>query len=531
MMKHYAKRTVQIITAAMMMLAAPAMAWGEEVKYISGDEEKIIEATVLTNEETTLGTDGAKTWYVVPEGGVTYDQGLTLIGDVYLILRDGATMTVGTSENDVLIENITFSYSFLNTGGSINIFAQSTGENMGILKTDGAIVGANGITINGGKIEATSSGEEIARALFSFASPIIINGGDVTATAEGTSSDCERKAISCGNSDIIINGGKVTAKATGEGSPNSFDMWASNNISIFGGQVTAMDKGIFAQGSITLSWSKGTDFIQASSIRRSDDNNGTISLLQGKNMAYLDGENDDIIVSLEGTITDPAKLDGKKLTPPMVKLFDTGKTNLWMTWCDQGVWVMPKGCTACKVSGISTDGKSVMIEPIENGEVPGYTPVLIKREYQNNSYYATFSETGKQPSSSNEDDSKGWVFKGNYYTNSMGGLYGIDAHADKVSYILLNDEFVRVYASDGEIQPRRCWLTVTPAATNTAGARRLSIGSANSSGGTTAIRTMDGDSSDAASDALWHTLDGRTLTTRPTQKGIYIHQGNKIIIK
>ena len=468
MMKHYAKRTVQIITAAMMMLAAPAMAWGEEVKYISGDEEKSIEATVLTSEETTLGTNGAKTWYVVPEGGVTYDQGLTLIGDVYLILRDGATMTVGTSENDVLIGGITFSsYSLLNTGGSINIFAQSTGENMGILKTYGAIVGVNGITINGGKVTANASSD-------------------------------------------------------------SFDMWASNNISIFGGQVTAMDKGIFAQGSITLSWSKGTDFIQASSIRRSDDNNGTISLLQGKNMAYLDGEN---IVSLEGTITDPAKLDGKKLTPPMVKLFDTGKTNLWMTWCDQGVWVMPEGCKACKVSGISTDGKSVMIEPIENGEVPGYTPVLIKREYQDRSYYATFSETGKQPSSSNEDDSKGWVFKGNYYTNSMGGLYGIDAHADKVSYILLNDEFVRVYASDGEIQPRRCWLTVTPAATNTAGARRLSIGSANSSGGTTAIRTMDGDSSDAASDALWHTLDGRTLTTRPTQKGIYIHQGNKIIIK
>lgn len=471
MMKHYAKRTVQIITAAMMMLAAPAMAWGEVVKYISEDKEKSIEATVLTGEETTLGTNGAETWYVVPEGSVDYSQGLTLSGNVYLILRDGATMTVGTSEDNVLIEGITFSsYSLLNAGGSINIFAQSTGENMGILKTYGAIVGVNGITINGGKVTANASSD-------------------------------------------------------------SFDMWASNNISIFGGQVTAMDKGIFAQGGIILSWSKGTDFIQASSIRRSDDNNGTISLLQGKNMAYLDGENDDIIVSLEGTITDPAKLDRKKLTPPMVKLFDTGKTNLWMTWCDQGVWVMPEGCTAYKVSGISTDGKSVMIEPIENGEVPGYTPVLIKREYQNISYNATFSETGKQPSSSNEDDSKGWVFKGNYYTNSMGPLYGIDAtYADKVSYILLNDEFVRVYAN-GEIQPRRCWLTVTPAATNTAGARRLSIGSANSSGGTTAIRTMDGDSSDAASDALWHTLDGRTLTTRPTQKGIYIHQGNKIIIK
>ena len=156
---------------------------------------------------------------------------------------------------------------------------------------------------------------------------------------------------------------------------------------------------------------------------------------------------------------------------------------------------------------------------------------------QYNSYYATFSEIGEQPSSSNEDDSKGWVFKGNHRAEAMDvQLFGINAHDvdGQVSYILLNDEFVRVgYVPDNgsQIQPHRCWLTVTPSATNTAGARRLSIGSANSSGGTTAIRTMDGDSSDAASDALWHTLDGRTLTTHPTQKGIYIHQGNKIIIK
>ena len=471
MMKHYAKRTVQIITAAMMMLAAPAMAWGEEVKYISGDEEKIIEATVLTNEETTLGTDGAKTWYVVPEGGVTYDQDLTLIGDVYLILRDGAKMTVPSS--------------LLNGEGSINIFAQSTGENMGQLVITAATAGGN-ITINGGQVE-------------------VYDGGIVA------------------HKDITINGGQVTV---------SNGISAQNDITINGGQVTVNGGGILPQKNISLSWSKVTDFIQASSIQSDI---GTISILQGKKMAYID--DNDNVVTLEGIITEPAKLDRKKLTPPMVKLFDTGKTNLWMTWCDQGVWVMPEDCMAYKVSGISTDGKSVMIEPIENGEVPGYTPVLIKRESRYNSYYATFSETGKQPSSSNEDDSKGWVFKGNHRAEAMDvQLFGINAHDvdGKVSYILLNDEFVRVgYVPDNgsQIQPHRCWLTVTPAATNTAGARRLSIGSANSSGGTTAIRTMDGDSSDAASDALWHTLDGRTLTTRPTQKGIYIHQGNKIIIK
>ena len=31
--------------------------------------------------------------------------------------------------------------------------------------------------------------------------------------------------------------------------------------------------------------------------------------------------------------------------------------------------------------------------------------------------------------------------------------------------------------------------------------------------------------------ASWYTLDGRKLNDKPTQKGIYIHNGQKIVIK
>ena len=47
-------------------------------------------AEVLTGEETELGNN----WYVA-ESNLTYDEPLTLTGDVNLILKDGAVLTMG----------------------------------------------------------------------------------------------------------------------------------------------------------------------------------------------------------------------------------------------------------------------------------------------------------------------------------------------------------------------------------------------------------------------------------------------------
>jgi hypothetical protein len=35
---------------------------------------------------------------------------------------------------------------------------------------------------------------------------------------------------------------------------------------------------------------------------------------------------------------------------------------------------------------------------------------------------------------------------------------------------------------------------------------------------------------DSSSDA-WYSLDGRKLDGKPTTKGLYIHEGNKVVIK
>ena len=44
------------------------------------------------------------------------------------------------------------------------------------------------------------------------------------------------------------------------------------------------------------------------------------------------------------------------------------------------------------------------------------------------------------------------------------------------------------------------------------------------------IPTIDFTNYMPASDS-WFTLDGRRLTTKPTSKGLYIHNGRKVLIK
>ena len=122
-------------------------------------------------------------WYVVRED-VTLEDRVSVSGDVKLILEDGVTLTAR--------EGIS-----VTEGNSLTIYAQSSGENMGSLVasstswSNAAIGGdevqrSNGsVTINGGKISATSavnsSGAGIGGGYFGNGGTITINGGIVNA--------------------------------------------------------------------------------------------------------------------------------------------------------------------------------------------------------------------------------------------------------------------------------------------------------------------------------------------------------------
>ena len=152
----------------------------------------------------TWGADDTESWYVV-SGTKIIRSDVTVQGDVHLILRDGAALTVN---------------GVISGSGSLNVYAQSNGENMGSLTANGSI-NVGSVTLNGGTVAATGTNYGISTDYYGN---IVINGGEVTATGNEAV-----KALS-----VIINGGSVTAEGTACGIKST-----SAAVEINGGEVTA----------------------------------------------------------------------------------------------------------------------------------------------------------------------------------------------------------------------------------------------------------------------------------------------------
>ena len=176
--------------------------------------------------DTSLGFKSAEQWYVVLESmTLETTAALIILGDVKLVICDGATLTVPHGIN---LDN-----------GSITVYAQSTDEQtMGKLIANAhddscAAIGSSAsktpgtITVNGGNINATGgeNGAAIGGGSGSKNVNVTINGGVVTATGGANSA-----AIS-GN--LTVNDGTVNATGSGNGAA------ISGSITVSGGTVTA----------------------------------------------------------------------------------------------------------------------------------------------------------------------------------------------------------------------------------------------------------------------------------------------------
>ena len=113
--------------------------------------------TVIDGSETTLGTEGETTWYVVKNSNTdasvnngadaVFTGTLTLNGDVNIILCDGAEMSVTCDDDDGIVNN-----------GTLTIYSQSTGDGkLTVSSATGTGIYINGsTTINGGIITVSS---------------------------------------------------------------------------------------------------------------------------------------------------------------------------------------------------------------------------------------------------------------------------------------------------------------------------------------------------------------------------------------
>jgi uncharacterized repeat protein (TIGR02543 family) len=248
------------------------------IPYIDevGASKVCIDYVVITNAtgDVTYGADGDDSriaCYVVTnnvtiEGALRFSDPTT-----FLILCDGATLTVTNTSGNAVVARHLYVFSQANgTGaiiadaehygidGRINIHGGNVTAAGGYGIYDGSVNG--GIIIKGGTVTATAKGD--GRGISAGGGGIEIHGGSVTATAQG---------YGCGiyvwNGDFKISGGSVTASGAIAG---IYDM--SGDVLIHGGNVTAtsglLGHGIYAEGytsEIVLGWTDIADRITASS--------------------------------------------------------------------------------------------------------------------------------------------------------------------------------------------------------------------------------------------------------------------------
>ena len=139
-----------------------------------------------------------------------------------------------------------------------------------------------------------------------------------------------------------------------------------------------------------------------------------------------------------------------------------------------------------------------------------------------------------------------WTFQGVYYNVAwndgnadLGSVYGFAAqNYDGGSYTVNPGDFVKAMAG-ASIAPFRAFLKFTPVsgaprrgAAEEALPSRMTVRLVNADGDVTAIGTIDTKTGEIRFDSdAWYTLDGRRLDSKPAQKGVYINNGKKIIVK
>ena len=176
--------------------------------------------------------------------------------------------------------------------------------------------------------------------------------------------------------------------------------------------------------------------------------------------------------------------------------------NEWASYSAAENLQLPEGLKAYVVSGVT--GNTVSVSEINY--IPQGVGVLLNTTEQLDSYVAAAYEG--VPETVNSE------LRGCAEATAVASLT-----ANNDIYVLYNDEFVKT--TNGNIPAFRCYL---PLAKGAAGSR-LDIGFDDTTG-ISAIRAKNLDGSEK-----WYDLNGRMLNGAPAQKGLYIVNGKKVMVK
>lgn len=509
MKQRFTLTMVRRVTTLVLALLTAQTIWAVAVTYLeynsstkAFDTKECTTFTMVTDQTTwTAG------WYVV-SGEVTITDRIKVTGDVHLILTDGATLNaqkgIGVTE-----------------GNSITIYAQSNDENtMGILNAGqgiptyqavnapeggfAAIGGENSktspvngaITINGGKVNAkgTNYGAAIGGGYGSESNKkdwgnIVINGGIID--ADGSKGQCP--AVIGGGTymkrgNITINGGKVTA-------------YTSSNA---GGQGAKIGAGTESSwGIITINGGEITvsGFMGAMSGNMGAGIGGGVFMTKVDDMT--NPELDQIIIT-GGTINASAAYGAAAIGGGMRG--KCGTINI-----SGGTVTAQAGLAAAAIgngNGISVnDGNIIISGGVVNatanasnargaigGSAVAYGPAITLSwtDAENDRITATTNATNYR----GIHGSSVTIDNGKTFTDSDNNLYSGTLTTEQLA--ALNGKTLSPY---------------------------------NSEGGNTGISSLSVNSKKEGRANGWYSLDGRMFVSKPTQNGIYINNGKKIIIR
>ena len=458
-----------------------------DIHYIDADGNRQTRSdyTVLTNATNISNLSAG--WYVV-ESNVSYSSDFYCkSGDIHLILCDNAKMTIEPTQGEAMEM----------ADGSLTVYAQSTGNSMG-------------------QLEATSS---------------------------------DRTAISSSLNNITICGGKITV--TGSTSDKYSGIYANGHFTIHGGQVSATgDYGIRAySGNVILGLRNANDYITANrynstrgSIRIADGQtltdgtaiySGTLTRAQidaiaGKTLrrcfnivTLADNASNSSAISTNNGKSSTVILNGRTLT----------KDGTWNTLC------LPFSLSAEQIEGsplagavikemdsstrLSNDGLLTLnfkkAESIEAGKA-----YIVKWETKGENivnplfHGVTISNSSLVETESTDGKVK---FVGQY------SPFAIDN--DNINEILFIGSGNKIGYSKNprSLKSCRAHFWVQPNGFS-AGARVINLDLGD--GMTTSINLVEADDEDASANGIY-SLDGRRVKGEPTQKGVYIINGKKVI--
>ena len=593
-----AKQKVFFILALLLMAAT---AHAEEVTGVTylyyADQAAAIAQTPSTGTANCTKVEASSTvvtwnsgWYVVNED-VTISARVDIVGEVNLILADGATLTttacintngatlniygqaLGTGTLNANGDNGTAAIGGRSTkdGGTLTIHGgiiNASGSNYrgaGAAGIGGGVLGGNGgiITINGGTVTATGgvggqSAAGIGGSEEAHCGVITINGGTVTAIGAEQGTGIGNGAFYSGtDGQVIINGGTVTATGSSYGAGIGGGQAANGGtVTITGGDVTAI--GIAGAGIGGGSQRGGNVNITGGTVRAysqalelwigaglcdgfHSSSPGTLTL--GEEILVKAAQADEStdwealpVVARESFLTDhsmrrvyiePLKildetadnqtwLTENNAQKRNVTLTRTLQTGGWNTFCAPFSTATPSGWTVKELTGSafnSTTGELTLTFDNASGIEAG-KPYLVKvaASVVNPVFEGvTISST----TTTTETTAADFVPVVNP-TNLTGG--------DKTVLFIIGGNKLTYPENDGNINGFRAYFQLKSDAASLARAFRMSFDD-----DVTGIVTVLSDEPTTVNGT--YTLDGRRIEGEPTQKGVYIVNGKKTIIK